>query len=158
MDTAFLKISMAPLHLRSIVGKFDAAEVAIGNAIRRFESFIGSQVAHFATSSSAEVRVQQLLAIKDGKELEELKMEINRSLRDCKLEICSVNSGLIKFLMLNVDTKILRLPQFLGTDNVKLCNRGKVVNVSSKRNLVKSLYLLSFRFGFVGEYFNWKDF
>ena len=116
MDTAFLKTSMVPLHLGSIVGKFDAAEVAIGNAIRRFESFIGSQVAHIATSSSAEVRVQQLLAMKESKELEELKMEINRSLRACKLEICRVNSGLIKFLMLNVDTKNLRLPQLLGTD------------------------------------------
>ena len=145
---------MAPSHSRSILDKFDAAEVAIGNAVRRFENFIGSQVAHIATSSSAELRVQQLLAIKESKELEELKMEINRSLRACKLEICSVNSGFIKFLMLNVDTENPRLSQLLGTDNVKVCDRGKVANVSSKRNLVKGLRLFSFSFGFVGEHFN----
>ena len=112
IDTKFLKISMAPLHSKSIVDKFDAAEVAIGNALRRFENFLGSQVAHIATSSSAEVRVQQLLAIKESKELEELKMEINRSLRACKLEICSVNSGFIKFKCRILIPKIPDCPNF----------------------------------------------
>ena len=126
---------MAPAHSKSIVDKFEEAEHAIGNAIRRLENYLGSQIAQVATSTSAEERLEILLALKECKELVELKQEVNRTLKACKVEICNVNSGFVKFLMLNVDAESSELSRLLGVHDSKICQRGSAVDLSKNKNV-----------------------
>ena len=124
---------MAPQHSKTIVEKFDAAERDIERAFKRFENYIGKAVANMATSPlSAELRLEAFLeGIRDCKEIEDLRKQIAIFLKSCKVEICNVNAGFLKFVQLHVNAENSELDRHFGISS-KLDNVDK--RASSDRN------------------------
>ena len=127
---------MAPQHSKTIVDKFEAAEKDIDRGLKRFENYIGSQIASMATSSvSDELRLEEfILGIRDCKELQDLRSQISASLRSCKVEICNVNSGFLKFIKLHVNADNSELAGRFGISD-KLSKSSNRKNAGVRKNL-----------------------
>ena len=115
---------------KSIVEKFNKAESDIGKALKRLENHMGNAINGLATSSlPAERRLENfLLELSDSNELQELKTQISTSLKACKVEVCNVNNGILKFIQLNVTLENSQLAQQLGVEeNASSLDRSKKV-------------------------------
>ena len=100
----------------TIIEKFAAAEADTSNAIRCYEENLKSYIAEVVSSEiSAEKRLEKLICkLQQSSELAVLKGKIKTSLKSCKLQICSVNSSVVKFFAINVDQEKPALPKLLG--------------------------------------------
>ena len=135
-----LQTWMAPQHSKSIVDKFKKAENDILNALNRYENHIGNQVALVATSSlPTEKKIENFfVAVKNCPELRDLKSQITASLRACKIEICNVNNGFLKFIQLNVKDDNEQLASFLGLTDVRSLKAKRGAN-STSRSLFRGM-------------------
>ena len=126
---------MARQQAKSVVDKFAAAEKDIDCAMKRYENYVGNQIANVASSSvPAEVKLESfILAMRDCKELEDLKAQILLSLKACKMEVCSVSAGFLKFIRLHVKPDNLELARLLGVENEVKCGRSETLGEIKKR-------------------------
>ena len=123
---------------KSIVDKFNKAELDIGKSLKRFENHIGNAINGLAISTlPAERRLENFLrAIRDSNELNDLKSQISQSLKACKVEVCNVNNGLLKFIQLNVNLESSQLAVQLGLQENET-NLASVKKSLSKREVQK---------------------
>ena len=140
-------------HLsNSIVEKFNKAKADIGMSIKRLENHIGNAINGLATSSfPAERRLENfLLALKDSSELQDLRSQISMSLKACKVEVCNVNNGILKFIQLNVNLDDSQLARRLGIEE-KQSNLSRVKKLMPQEKPQKGKTVLS---GTKGNYFS----
>ena len=123
---------------KSIVDKFNKAELDIGKSLKRVENHIGNAINGLAISTlPAERRLENFLrAIRDSNELNDLKSQISQSLKACKVEVCNVNNGLLKFIQLNVSLESSQLAVQLGLQENET-NLASVKKSLSKREVQK---------------------
>ena len=128
---------MSRQQSKCLVDKFLAAETDIDTAMKRYENYVGNQIANVASSAvSSEMKLKAfILAMRNCEELQDLKKQISSSSKSCKIEVCNVNSGFLKFVHLHVRPENNDLARLLCVESdVKRVEGESVVGIKKRKS------------------------